>query len=60
MTDSEQRASLRALMLATLAFCTCFYVWALFGPLSLRSSTIWASQKSSWAGWWRFRWSSAR
>ena len=34
MTDSEQRASLRALMLATLAFFTCFYVWALFGPLS--------------------------
>jgi MFS transporter, NNP family, nitrate/nitrite transporter len=25
---------LRALVLATLAFFTCFYVWALFGPLS--------------------------
>src|SRR6266508_4114786 len=34
MTGVDERASLRALLLATLAFFTCFYVWALFGPLS--------------------------
>lgn len=31
---AEEPGSLRALVLATLAFFVCFYVWALFGPLS--------------------------
>lgn len=31
---SEAAGSIRALILATLAFFTCFYVWSLFGPLS--------------------------
>ncbi len=34
MTDHTARRELRALVLATLAFFTCFYVWSLFGPLS--------------------------
>src|SRR5215470_2760342 len=34
MADDTDKASLKALALATLAFFTCFYVWALFGPLS--------------------------
>jgi MFS transporter, NNP family, nitrate/nitrite transporter len=34
MTDGDERASLGALVLATVAFFTCFCVWSLFGPLS--------------------------
>ena len=34
MTPPESRGRLRALLLATFAFFTCFYVWSLFGPLS--------------------------
>ena len=34
MVGADERASVRALLLATFAFFTCFYVWALFGPLS--------------------------
>jgi NNP family nitrate/nitrite transporter-like MFS transporter len=34
MPDIEAKGALRALVLATLAFFTCFYVWALYGPLS--------------------------
>jgi site-specific DNA recombinase len=33
-TSIEAKGALRALVLATLAFFTCFYVWALYGPLS--------------------------
>ncbi len=31
---TESKGSLKALVLATLAFFTCFYAWALYGPLS--------------------------
>ena len=31
--DGDERAHLRALTLATLAFFTCFYAWSLLGPL---------------------------
>lgn len=34
MAETETPGSTRALVLATAAFFTCFYVWALFGPLS--------------------------
>src|SRR5215472_17576095 len=34
MADDTDKATLKALALATFAFFTCFYVWALFGPLS--------------------------
>src|SRR5215467_14671109 len=34
MADDTDKATLRALLLATIAFFTCFYVWAVFGPLS--------------------------
>src|SRR5262245_9622113 len=34
MADDTDKASLKALALATIAFFTCFSVWALFGPLS--------------------------
>lgn len=34
MAETEAPGSARALALATIAFFTCFYVWALFGPLS--------------------------
>lgn len=34
MSSTGSRRELRALLLATLAFFTCFYVWSMFGPLS--------------------------
>jgi NNP family nitrate/nitrite transporter-like MFS transporter len=34
MRRTESKGAGRALVLATLAFFTCFYVWSLFGPLS--------------------------
>jgi NNP family nitrate/nitrite transporter-like MFS transporter len=34
MGRTEPNGATRALVLATLAFFTCFYVWSLFGPLS--------------------------
>jgi len=34
MADDTDKATLKALALATIAFFTCFYVWAVFGPLS--------------------------
>ena len=34
MTEIGEGRRTRALVLATIAFFTCFYVWALFGPLS--------------------------
>lgn len=34
MPESDPMRQLKALSLATVAFFTCFYVWALYGPLS--------------------------
>jgi NNP family nitrate/nitrite transporter-like MFS transporter len=34
MPRTESKSAVRALVLATLAFFACFYVWSLFGPLS--------------------------